>query len=44
MPEGHINYRVIAIEARDGVIIIKLDEPKDVPSLEELGYSFEKGV
>ena len=44
VPDGYKNGEVKMVEARDNGLVIKLDEAKKVPTLEELGYSFEVGV
>lgn len=38
------NHEVRSIEAQINSILIRLDEPRKVPTLEELGYSFEAGM
>lgn len=44
IPDARLNFEVKTIEAIESRLIIKLDEPRKVPTLEELGYSFETGV
>lgn len=44
IPETLKNHEVKRVEAKINSIFIKLDEPKKVPTLEELGYSFEAGI
>lgn len=44
IPDTLKNHEVRRIEAKVDSIFIKLDEPKKVPTLEELGYSFETGM
>lgn len=44
IPETFKNHEVRRIEAKTNNILIKLDVPKKVPTLEELGYSFETGM
>lgn len=44
IPDTLKNHEVKRIEAKINSIFIKLDEPKKVPTLEELGYSFESGM
>jgi hypothetical protein len=44
VPESLLEHEVRTLEAVAGAIVIRLDPPKKVPTLEELGYSFEAGV
>lgn len=44
IPDALKNHEVKRIEAKTNSIFIKLDEPKKVPTLAELGYSFESGM
>jgi len=43
IPDARMNFEVKTIEACNNSLVIKLDKPKKVPTLEELGYSFEVG-
>lgn len=42
--DDYMDFEVKKIEALDNYILIKLKKPDKVPTLEELGYSFEVGV
>lgn len=44
IPDTFKNHEVRGIEGKLNSIFIKLDEPNKVPTLEELGYSFEAGM
>ncbi|MCL6604713.1 MAG: hypothetical protein K6T94_17775 [Paenibacillus sp.] len=44
IPEIRMNSEVKGLKATDNGLMINLAEPKKVPTLEELGYSFEIGV
>lgn len=44
IPDTLKNHEVRRIEAKINSIFIRLDEPKKIPTLEELGYSFEAGM
>ncbi|KGE18329.1 hypothetical protein [Paenibacillus wynnii] len=44
IPEFRMNSEVNGLKAIENGLMIKLAEPKKVPTLEELGYSFEVGV
>ena len=44
IPEIRMNSEVKGLKVTDNGLMINLAEPKKVPTLEELGYSFEVGV
>ncbi len=44
LPQECMNYIVKTMKADNNNLLITLDEPKKVASLEELGYSFETGM
>ena len=44
LSQERMNYIVKTIKVDNGNLLIALDEPKKVASLEELGYSFETGM
>ena len=44
LPEEHMNYTVKSIKTDNNNILVTLNKPKNLETLEELGYSFEAGV
>ena len=44
VPEERMNYDVKTIAATKDGLVIKLGELRKIPTLDELGYSFEVGV
>ena len=44
IPEEYSNFRVVALKATNNNLVIILDNSEKIPTLEELGYSFEVGV
>ena len=44
IPAALMNFEIETIKAGNNSLIVKLAKPEKVPSLEELGYSFEVGV
>ena len=44
IPDKVMNYDVKSVYTDNDLIIIKIEDSKDVQTLEDLGYSFEVGV
>ncbi len=44
IPYDYMNYRVNSVFSENNRVIIQLDYPKEVKSLEDLGYNFECGM
>lgn len=44
IPDALMKHEVKKVESKLNGLVIKLAEPKKVPTLEELGYSFEAGM
>jgi hypothetical protein len=44
IPDKYMNYIVNSVSSVNNRVFIQLDYPKQVKSLEELGYNFECGM